>query len=130
MSTTRVSRGVHVCAGAVGWLRRHRPSATALLWTGSVTLLVADVLAADLLPGPTTLWHPVAAALAIASVVLFVAAAVLGLRCLVRQRMRSAWIRKHRPGTPFPVDDEVIAREAARGITALEVFLARQKHTH
>ena len=23
--------------------------------------------------------------------------------------MRSAWIRKHRPGTPYPVDDEVIA---------------------
>jgi hypothetical protein len=119
-----------VGAGAAGWLRCHRPGATALLWTGSVTLLVADILAADLVPGPTTFWHPVAAALAIASVVLFVVAAVLGLRCLMRQRMRSAWIRKHRPGTPFPVDDEVIAREAARGITALEVFLARQKHTH
>jgi hypothetical protein len=127
MSTTQVGHRSHVCAG---WLRHHRPSATALLWTGSLTLLLADVLAADLLPGPTTLWHPVAGGLAIASVVLFVVAAILGLRCLVHQRMRSAWVRKHRPGTPYPLDDEVIAREAARGITALEVFLARQKHTH
>lgn len=130
MSTTRVRRGGHVCAATAGWLRRHRPGATGLLWTGSVTLLVADILAADLLPGPTSFWHPVAGGLAVASVVLFVVAAILGVRCLVRQRMRAAWIRKHRPGTPYPLDDEVIAREAARGITALEVFLARQKHTH
>ncbi|MDX6212875.1 MAG: hypothetical protein QOF82_1962 [Frankiales bacterium] len=117
--------------GAVpGWLRRHRPGPTALLWAGSVALLVADVLAADLVPGSTHLWHTTAAVLAIGSVILFLIAAAIGVRCLVRHRMRSAWIRRHKPGTPYPVDDEVIAREAARGITALEVFLARQKHTH
>jgi hypothetical protein len=116
-----------------GWLSRlsvRRPGATALLWAGSVALLVADVLAADLVPGPSALWHTSAAVLAILAVLLFLVAAAMGVRCLVRQRMRTAWLRKHKPGTPYPVDDEVIAREAARGITALEVFLARQKHTH
>jgi hypothetical protein len=127
MSATRLT----AVPGAAGcWLRRHRPGATALLWAGSVALLVADVLAADLVPGPKSMWHRTAAALAIGSVALFLVAALLGLRCLVRQRMRSAWIRRHKPGTPYPVDDEVIAREASRGITALEAFLARQKHTH
>jgi hypothetical protein len=115
---------------AQSWVRRHRPGATALLWAGSVALLIADVLAADLIPGPVSVWHWTAAGLAITAVVFFVVAAGIGLRQLVRQRARSAWIRRHQPGTPYPVDDEVIAREAARGITALEVFLARQKHTH
>jgi hypothetical protein len=127
MSAPRV-KAVPRTAG--GWLRRHRPGATALLWTGSLTLLVADVLAADLVPGPARAWHRTAAVLAICSVVLFLVAALLGLRCLIRQRMRSAWIRRHKPGTPYPLDDEVIAREASRGISALEAFLARQKHTH
>jgi hypothetical protein len=127
MSATRVTA---VPGAAAGWLRRHRPGATALLWAGSVALLVADVLAADLVPGPKSMWHTTAAVLAIGSVALFLVAALLGLRCLVRQRMRSAWIRRHKPGTPYPVDDEVIAREATRGIAALEAFLARQKHTH
>jgi hypothetical protein len=123
-----------VGSGVIGtvstWARHHRPGATALLWAGSVALLVADVLAADLVPGPSAMWHTSAAVLAIFAVVLFLVAAAIGVRCLVRQRMRSAWIRRHRPGTPYPVDDEVVAREAARGITALEAFLARQKHTH
>lgn len=123
-------RGTVVRGAAGCWLRRHRPGPTALLWAGSVALLVADVLAADLVPGPKRMWHTTAAVLAIGSVVLFAIAALLGLRCLIRQRMRSAWIRRHRPGTPYPVDDEVIAREATRGIAALEAFLARQKHTH
>jgi hypothetical protein len=123
-------RGTVLRGAAGGWLRRHRPGPTALLWAGSVALLVADVLAADLVPGPKRMWHTTAAALAIGSVVLFAIAALLGLRCLIRQRMRSAWIRRHKPGTPYPVDDEVIAREATRGIAALEAFLARQKHTH
>ena len=127
MSAPRVS----VVRGAGSdWVRRHRPGATTLLWAGSVTLLIADVLAADLVPGAKPTWHRVAAVLAITSVALFAGAALLGLRSLIRQRMRSAWIRKHRPGTPFKVEDEVIVREATRGIVALEAFLARQKHTH
>jgi hypothetical protein len=124
------SRGTSRPGTAGGWLTRHRPGPTALLWAGSVALLIADVLAADLVPGPTSMWHSIAAALAIGSVVLFLVAASIGVRCLLRQRARNAWVRRHQPGTPYPVDDEVIAREAARGITALEVFLARQKHTH
>jgi hypothetical protein len=125
-----MSASRQVVAGAGGWLQRHRPGATALLWSGSVALLVADILAADLVPGPTDLWHAVAAGLAIFAVVLFVTAALIGLRHLVQAQSRNAWIRKHRPGPPCVMDDEVIAREAARGINALEVFLARQKHTH
>jgi hypothetical protein len=112
------------------WFRRHRPGATALLWAGSVALLIADVLAADLIPGPASFWHWTAAGLAITAVTFFVLAAGVGLRYLITQRRRAAWIRRHQPGTPYPMDDEVIAREASRGITALEVFLARQKHTH
>jgi hypothetical protein len=123
------TRGTHWQAPAQ-WLWRHRPGATALLWAGSVALLVADVLAADLIPGPATVWHWTAAVLAISAVVLFLGAGAIGLRYVLRQRARAAWIRRHQPGTPYPVDDEVIAREASRGITALEVFLARQKHTH
>ncbi len=126
----RSMRVTGVIGTAAGWVRRHRPGATALLWAGSVALLVADVLAADLIPGPSRLWHTTAAVLAIGSVVLFLIAAGIGVRCLIRQRMRSAWIRRHKPGTPYPVDELVIAREAARGISALEAFLARQKHTH
>lgn len=117
-------------SGAAQWLRRHRPGATALLWAGSVALLVADVLAADLIPGPTSVWHWTAAGLAIGAVVFFLLAGAVGLRALLRQRRRAAWIRRHQPGTPYPMDDEVISREATRGISALEVFLARQKHTH
>ncbi len=114
----------------VDWVRRHRPGATALLWAGSVCLLLADVLAADLIPGPTSVMHWIAAALAITAAVLFLAAALLGLRYLLRQRARQAWLRKHRPGTPYPIDETAIAREAARGISDCEAFLARQKHTH
>ena len=111
-------------------LRMRGPGATGLLWAGSVALLVADVLAADLVPGPTRLWHYCAAALAVCAVVLFLAAAALAVRQLVRQRARKAWLHGHRPGTPYPVEDEVVAREAAHGIAALEAFLARQRHTH
>jgi hypothetical protein len=125
----RVRRGTRD-AGVAQWFRRHRPGATALLWAGSVALLIADVLAADLIPGPASVWHWTAAGLAITAVTFFVLAAGVGLRYLVTQRRRAAWIRRHQPGTPYPMDDEVIAREASRGITALEVFLARQKHTH
>ena len=117
-------------SGAAQWCRRHRPGATALLWAGSVALLLADVLAADLVPGPTSVWHWTAAGLAMTAVAFFLLAATVGLRYLITQRRRAAWIRRHQPGTPYPMDDEVIAREASRGITALEVFLARQKHTH
>lgn len=117
-------------SGAVDWFRRHRPGATGLLWAGSVCLLLADVLAADLIPGPASTWHWAAAGLAIAAGLMFLVAALIGVRYLLRQRARSAWIRRHRPGTPFPVDDEVISREAARGIVACEAFLARQKHSH
>src|SRR5437870_1249570 len=88
------------------WFRRHRPGATALLWAGSVALLIADVLAADLVPGPPSFWHWTAAGLAITAVAFFVLAAGVGLRCLVTQRRRAAWIRRHQPGTPYPMDDE------------------------
>ena len=117
-------------SGAAHWFRRHRPGATALLWAGSVALLVADVLAADLVPGPTSVWHWTAAGLAMGAVAFFLLAGAVGLRHLLRSRRRAAWIRRHQPGPPYPMDDEVIAREASRGISALEVFLARQKHTH
>ena len=119
-----------ITGSATGWLRRHRPGPTALLWAGSVFLLLADVLAADLIPGPRSARHWTAASLAITAAVMFLAAAALGLRYFLRQRARQAWIRKHRPGTPYPIDEEAISREAARGISACEAFLARQKHTH
>src|ERR1700712_3470817 len=101
MGAMRAGAGSGEAGGcAKGWLSKHRPGATGLLWAGSVALLVADVLAADLVPGPSALWHTSAAVLAILAVLLFLVAAAMGVRCLVRQRMRSAWLRKHRPGTP------------------------------
>src|SRR3954454_11106306 len=99
-------------SAAFDWLRRHRPGATAMLWAGSVCLLLADILAADLVPGPTSTMHWIAASLAILAGLLFLVAALLGLRYLLRQRARQAWLRKHRPGTPYPIDETAIAREA------------------
>ena len=100
-----------------------RASTTVLIWTGSLTLGLADILYAGLIPGPRAVVDRAALALACAAGLVF---AVTLLRAALRYR---AVVRLSRlAGLARPRRDP-IAREAQWGIAQLEAWLARQNHS-
>ena len=102
-------------------LGRH-PSAIALLWIGSLTLGLADVVYAGLLPAPAGARVPLAIGTAAASGLVLAVAAVLAVtrpgRPDGRPVLRRWWV------------DEAIRMEAAWGIAQIEAWLERQSQTH
>jgi len=95
-----------------------RPSATLLVWVGSLTLGLADVLYARLVPGPLAVVDRIALALACVAALLFAGAAVRGLL----GSRGAAWATAPQPGGP----GDAVTREAAWGIVQLEAWLHRQ----
>jgi hypothetical protein len=98
-----------------------RASATALIWTGSLTLGLADILYAGLVPGPRAVVDRAALALACAAGLVF---AVALLRCAAGRCRADARVSRL-AGLALPRRDP-IAREAQWGIGQLEAWLARQ----
>ncbi|MFL6138119.1 MAG: hypothetical protein ACJ74O_10010 [Frankiaceae bacterium] len=92
-----------------------RTSTTALIWVGSLTLGLADVLYAGLVPGPRGVIDRAALALACAAGAVLLAALLRG--ALRYRRAVGPGGRPHR---------DAIAREAELGIVALEAWLRRQ----
>ena len=94
-------------------------SVTVLIWVGSLTLGLADVLYAGLVPGPRGVVDRAALVLACAAGLTFAIAVARGvLRC------RSAAARLgHQLAHPCR---DAVAREAEWGIAQLEAWLARQ----
>jgi hypothetical protein len=106
----------------VGWWLSglvRRASATLLIWAGSITLGLADVLYAGLVPGPRATVDRAALALACTAGAVFVVAATRGLLCF----------RASTRGGRGADGRDAIAREAEWGIAQLEAWLRRQDHS-
>jgi len=91
-----------------------RCSPILLIWVASLTLGVADVVYAGLLPGPVGVLDTAALALACSAGAVFVAAAAIALLHWQQARAR------------FVGGDEMIRREAQWGIAQIEAWLARE----
>jgi hypothetical protein len=94
-----------------------RCSPILLIWIASLTLGVADVVYAGLLPGPVGALDMTALALACAAGAVFVLAAGVALDDWWRARSVSS------------AGGDLIAREAQWGIAQIEAWLAREDHS-